>query len=100
MSRKKPKLVAPKVCPVCGEDVHRGALACPECGADHNSGWRADAGTYDGLGLPDDDFDYDEFVRGEFGSGSRPAGFKAIWWSAAVLLILVLVIAYLVRAWP
>ena len=45
------KLRVPKVCPVCGEDVPRTALACPECGADHTSGWREDAEAYDGMDL-------------------------------------------------
>ena len=46
---------APDVCPVCDEDVPRGALACPGCGADHNSGWREDAAIYDGLDLPEEE---------------------------------------------
>ena len=57
----------PEECPVCGEDVPRGALACPECGADERSGWREDAGATDGLDLPDEEFDYGEFVQREFG---------------------------------
>src|SRR5258707_777242 len=69
MTRKKPTTPkAPEVCPVCREDVPRDALACPECGADHNSGWRGDADTYDAVDLPDQDFNYDEFVKHEFGS--------------------------------
>ena len=57
------KLRTPKVCPVCGEDVPRTALACPECGADHTSGWRENAETYDAVGLSDEDFSYEEFVK-------------------------------------
>ena len=34
---------APEICPVCAAEVPRSALACAECGADHNSGWREDA---------------------------------------------------------
>ena len=41
------------------------AVACPECGADHNSGWRENAEAYDALDLPDEDFNYDEFVKQE-----------------------------------
>ena len=51
------------MCPVCGEDVPRTALACLECGADHTSGWREDAETYDAVDLPDEDFNYEEFVK-------------------------------------
>jgi hypothetical protein len=69
------------VCPVCGEDVPRTALACPECGADHTSGWREDAETYDAADLPDEDF-----VKQEFGSSRRPV-IKTVWWITAILLV-------------
>ena len=85
MARSKPE--APDPCPVCGEDVPRNSLACPECGADHNSGWRTDAAAEDALDLPDRDFDYDEFVRREFAPGSRPVGISAIWWITAIILV-------------
>jgi len=97
MARTKPK--TPDVCPVCSEDVPRGALACPECGADHNSGWSDGAGTSDGLDLPDENFDYDEFVREEFGSSSfKPAGMKPIWWITAVLIIVASLALYFLTA--
>lgn len=83
----------PKVCPVCGENVPPVALACPECGADHTTGWREDAETYDGVDLPDDDFDYEEFVKKEFGS-SRSPGFKRIWWITAIVVLGVFIAIY------
>ena len=82
------KLKTTDTCPFCGEDVPGVALACPECGADHNSGWRPDAQGYDGLDLPDEDFDHDEFVRQEFGSSVKPAGMKTVWWVTAILVII------------
>ena len=82
---------APEICPVCGEDVPRGALACPECGADHNSGWREDAESYDGVDLPDE-FDYEEFTRREFGSSRKPAGISPMWWITAIVLALLTLI--------
>jgi uncharacterized membrane protein YvbJ len=95
MTRKKPaKLKAPDACPVCGEDVPRGSLACPECGADHNSGWREDANTYDALGMSDEDFNYDEFIHDEFGSAPKPAGVKSVWWTVAIVLIVILLVLY------
>ena len=89
---------APEVCPVCGEDVPSGALACPECGADHNSGWREEAENYDALGLPDDSFNYDEFVAQKFGASPKPSGIKTVWWVTAILVIVVLVALYLYAA--
>ena len=77
----------PEVCPVCGVDVPPRSLACPECGADHKSGWREDAEAYDGLDLGDDEFNYDEFVREEFGGSAKPKGISTIWWLTAIVLI-------------
>lgn len=94
----KNKLKTPAVCPVCDHEVPAGALACPECGADHNSGWREDAETYEGLDLPDEDFNYDQFVREEFGSSIKPAGIKTIWWITAILIIIASMALYLFAA--
>jgi len=80
----------PEVCPVCGEDVPPSALACPECGADHNSGWKADA-DLDGLDLPDNDFNYDQFLAEEFGTGRKTSGIKPVWWITAVILLAAMV---------
>ena len=94
-------MVAPGfTCPVCGEEVHPNARACPSCGADDRSGWRDDAGATDdasALGLGDDeDFDYDEFVAREFGA-ERPASPRQgwVWWAVAVLLLGALAAAWL-----
>jgi len=77
----------PKVCPVCGEAVPPRALACRECGADHNSGWRLDAGTADGLDLPDEEFDYEAFVEREFGESRRRNGMHPVWWITAIVVL-------------
>ena len=87
---------APEICPVCGEDVPRGAKACPECGADERSGWREDADTTGGLDLPDEEFNYDEFVKKEFGNEAKPEGISWAWWAAAVAALLAF-IAMLLR---
>ena len=99
MGRKKPTpRQAPEVCPVCGEDVPSRAVACPECGADHLSGWREDGESYDGVSLPDESFHYDEFVAQEFGSSPKPAVIKTVWWVTAILVLVVLVAIYLYAA--
>ena len=92
MKKTRPK--SPEECPVCGEDVPRSSLACPACGAGHNSGWRKDAESYDGLDLPDNDFDYDEFVEREFASGIKPTGIKTIWWITAIIVLAVSIALY------
>lgn len=86
----------PEVCPACGHDVPANALACPECGADRKSGWKEDV--YDGLNLPDDDFDYDAFVEAEFGSSLRVAGLKPWWWVTAIFLIILFAAIYFYAA--
>lgn len=88
---------APKVCPVCGEDVPRTALACPECGADHTSGWREDAKVYDAVDLPEENFNYEEFVKQEFGS-SRRSAIKTVWWITAILLVAAFIAIYFYAA--
>jgi hypothetical protein len=69
-------------------------LACPECGADHNSGWREDAHLFDALDVPEEGFDHDEFVRREFGSAPKPAGISTVWWIVAIVLVLILLVIY------
>jgi len=97
-NKKRLRPRTPELCPVCGEDVPRDALACPQCGADHNSGWREDADTYDGVDLPDHDFNYDDFVKREFGSSLKPAAIKPVWWITAILLIVAFIVIYFYAA--
>lgn len=88
----------PEICPNCGVEVPRKARACPGCGADEKSGWSEDAYA-ERLGLPDDKFNYDEFVKGEFGEAGRPEirprGISWFWWVVAVLLCLAFVYPFL-----
>jgi predicted nucleic acid-binding Zn ribbon protein len=78
----------PEICPACGAVVPPNAKACPECGSDEQTGW-SDQARADDLGLPDENFDYDEFVKRVFGGEeSRPRGIKPLWWIVAVLILL------------
>ena len=77
----------PEVCPNCGAEVPRHAKACPECGSDETTGW-SDRAHADNLGLPDEEFDYDEYVQREFGpQKAKPAGIGWFWWVMAILMM-------------
>jgi hypothetical protein len=40
------------------------------------------------LGLPDEEFDYADYVEREFGGSSpKPRGIRWLWWLAAVLAL-------------
>ena len=93
----------PDVCPNCGALVPEKARACPECGSDEETGW-SDRAQSQRLDLPDDEFNYDEFVREEFGEegkrGSavpqvKPRGISWLWWIVGVLLLLALLWGFL-----
>jgi hypothetical protein len=60
-------------------------------------GWRKDAEAYDGVDLPDEDFNYEKFVKQEFGSYQR-SGLKRVWWITAILLIAALIAIYFYAA--
>jgi uncharacterized membrane protein YvbJ len=76
----------PLTCPNCGADVPRNAKACPECGSDEQTGWSEAAAT-SGLDLPEENFDYEDFVKKEFGKKSPvPRGIHWFWWVAAAVL--------------
>lgn len=78
-------MTPPEICPNCGAAVPPRAKACPECGADETTGWSEDA-RRDGLDLPDDSFDYDDFVKREFGSRNPvPRGIHWFWWVVALV---------------
>jgi len=76
------------VCPNCGADVPAKARCCPQCGSDEQTGWAEEAAASH-LGLPDDSFDYDDFVKREFGGTKdpRPRGISWLWWATAVGLL-------------
>ena len=78
--------MTPEICPNCGAEVPRKAKSCPECGADDQTGWSDEART-SGLDLPDESFDYDDFVKREFkGEGVVPRGVRWYWWVIALVM--------------
>lgn len=87
----------PAVCPNCGAPVPLKARACPECGADDQTGWSEDVNAA-GLDLPDAEFDYDDYVKREFGkSGPVPRGLHWFWWVVGIVLVAALLAFWLPR---
>jgi hypothetical protein len=85
----------PEICPNCGAEVPPRAKACPQCGSDEKTGW-SDQAQYGSLDLPDEKFDYDEYVEREFGGKSpKPRGLNWFWWFVALLLVIALALVYL-----
>jgi hypothetical protein len=79
-------------CPFCDRDVRVGR-PCPGCAKKGKprkpakKSWHQDA-AQDGLDLPDEDFDYDEFVAREFGKvPHKRLGAKWYWWLLGVFLL-------------
>jgi len=87
----------PESCPVCGADVPPGARACPECGADENAGWNEESAVYDGIDLPDEEFNYDDFVKREFEGKPRLSGRSGWNRLIGILLLLALALVFIVR---
>jgi hypothetical protein len=85
-------------CPVCGEEVPANAKACPECGACEKSGWSEEFESSE-LDLPDEDFDYEKFVADEFADGGKKSPAQWMWWTAGVILILILFVFLLNSQW-
>jgi hypothetical protein len=87
---------SPETCPNCGAAVPRNARACPECGSCEETGW-SDQAQSGGLGLPEENFDYRDFVKQEFGGKeSVPRGISRFWWVIAIV-VLALIIAAILR---
>jgi hypothetical protein len=82
--------MTPDFCPICGTEVPPNAKACPECGSDEETGW-SDRARAQQLDVPDDEFNYDEFVNEEFGRKKedklRPRGISWLWWVVALALL-------------
>ena len=93
------------ICPTCGSEVRVGG-ECAGCAprrkrrrrkvaAAAKKPWEQDE-MYDGLDLPGDDFDYDEFVEKETSKlPHRRIGIKLYHWVTALVLIVLLVLMVL-----
>lgn len=75
------------ICPECGAEVKVGSPGCPKCN-DLDPWEIEDNDVYDGLDLPDDDFNYDDFVEKEFGESIPKRGLPMVWWVTGVILLI------------
>lgn len=90
-------------CPGCAAPLSPNARSCGQCGAKRESaGGRAPRG---GDGFDEDTFDYDEFLRREFGGGTtagswftRMTAKERFWWGTAVILLAAF-LAMALRGW-
>jgi len=80
------------ICPFCGTEVAVGTN-CSGCAKKskkpilRKKSWAQDKSA-DGLNLPSDDFDYDDFIAREFGKAPhKKTGLKWYWWALAVVLL-------------
>ena len=78
--------MAPEICPHCGAEVPEGAKACPECGSCEETGW-SESAKASGLGLPNEEFDYEDYIQREFKESPKPRGLAWLWWVVGVVLL-------------
>lgn len=80
------------LCPFCEREVRVGE-PCPGCAKNavrkvlSGKSWERPRSS-DGLDLPEEDFDYEDFCKREFGkSPHHRTGLKWYWWALAVVLL-------------
>lgn len=97
------------LCPGCDREVRVGSRGCPYCNPPAKrqlrkklrpkaaakrarKSWEQDP-SYDGLDLPKEDFDYDDFVAREFGQRrDRKSGIPWYWLATAVVLLVLMIL--------
>jgi len=88
MARRRPE--PPDECAQCEAAIPRGAHACPQCGADENTGW--DANPW----LPDTDVDIPDYLIDDRDEKRDPPIFDdqpwtaRRWWIVAVIVALLM----------
>ncbi len=89
-------------CPTCGSEVRVGQ-PCPGCAprspkrrrTPKPKPWEQHESA-DGLDLPDEDFDYDEFVEREFGRAPhRRLGVAWWWWLLGIVALAAMIVGVL-----
>jgi hypothetical protein len=82
--------MTPEICPNCGEIVPPKAKVCPECGACEETGW-SDEAHADNLGIPSEDFDYDDYIKREFEGEKPKRKFGTVWIVTATILLALII---------
>jgi len=82
------KFNAPSECPICGAHVPKGALACPNCGADERTGWNEETTQYDDMDIPESAFESDSVPkRSIHRRATASSGVTYFTWIVAVALL-------------
>jgi predicted nucleic acid-binding Zn ribbon protein len=84
----------PEECAQCGETLPRTAHACPNCGADERTGWR-ETSIYDGLDLPEDAEDENEFSATRTRHARNNTGLRWYWLVTLITLLIVMLLGTL-----
>ena len=81
-------------CPTCANPLSPNARSCGRCGTRREGGTWLTPESADGLGIDDESFDYDDFIRREFGEGgkggnwfTRMSAKERFWWVVAVVTL-------------
>ena len=89
-------------CPLCGEPVKEGALACRACGSDAQTGWASDAEDQAvDLGPAGEEFDYEAWLKREVEGIGQP-GWKTKWCNkrtAGWVVVILLALAFVLGGW-
>ena len=87
----------PDECANCGASLRRDARACPECGADERSGWRAES-IYDGIDLPEGAYAEDGEAKPDAGKAPRRVnGVAWYWWCVGLAVVVLFALGVLGR---
>ena len=89
------------ICPDCGAEVRVGSRGCTRCASERatkswgkRKPWEQDE-THDGLDLPDEEFNYEDFLNEEFGGGRKKSALDWVWWTTALVLVIALAAGYI-----
>ena len=83
-------LPTPTECANCGASIPRAAKACPDCGADERTGWRAQS-VYDHIGLTDDVWTVEGSPENSPSRSEQVNGVAWYWWCVAAALLALIV---------